>query len=114
MESKMDKRLEQALEHASYVQTFHNQKRILQQKFIKECTCYYAGGTFIIDPALITFISSQKNEIIVIDSNQIPIELHKDDFYETIVRQYNIATINFHKAYKKLCDTRKVEGLISE
>ena len=68
MESKMDKRLEQALEHASYVQTFHNQKRILQQKFLKECTCYYAGGTFIIDPALITFISSQKNIHIKIDA----------------------------------------------
>ena len=33
-----------ALEHADYVPTFKNPKRILQEKYAKECVVYYEGG----------------------------------------------------------------------
>ena len=51
----MDQRLRKALEHADYVSTFKNQKRILQEKYAKECMVYYQGGQFT---ATREFISS--------------------------------------------------------
>jgi hypothetical protein len=38
----MDQRLKTALEHANYVTTFKNQKRVLLEKFSKECTHLYS------------------------------------------------------------------------
>jgi hypothetical protein len=110
----MDERLSAALERAEFVKSFQDQKRILLEKFKNDCVCYYAGGTFTIDISLINYASANKDLTIIVDSNNIPIELNGDDFYDHIKNQYNIAKESYYKEYKKLCKNRKVEDLFCD
>lgn len=109
----MDQRLKDALEHADYVTTFNNQKRILQQKFQKESILYYQGHAFTASVELLAFAINQSEDYWVIDNNKIPVHITKVlDFYEKLKETYHNATQNYGNEYAKMLENKKtVEGL---
>jgi len=109
----MDTKLKTALEQSDYMRTFQNQKRLLKEKFKKDCIIYYNGGMFVID---LQFISSVRNPItdIIIDENNIPVKIaNMQDFCETIIDKYRVATESYYDAYTELCKYRDAKGLIT-
>jgi hypothetical protein len=110
----MDQRLKKALEHADYVTTFKNQKRMLQATYNKECTVYYCGGQFTASREYITSVSTIKCDIFV-DNNQTPIEiLDKKDFYNTLTEAYTNATEKYYSEYQNLVQSeRTVQGILN-
>ncbi len=109
----MDQRLKKALEHADYVTTFKNQKRILQEKYTKECVVYYCGGQFTATREFIASVLALRCQIFV-DNNNTPIEiLDKEDFYNELVLAFTTATENYHSEYQKIVKSeRTVQGIL--
>ena len=110
----MDQRLKKALEHADYVSTFKNQKRILQEKYTKESTVYYEGGQFTATRAYIASVLAIKCDIFV-DNNKTPIKIkNKEAFYNELVTAYTTANENYYTEYKKIIDSeRTVQGILN-
>ena len=110
----MDQRLRKALEHADYVSTFKNQKRILQEKYAKECMVYYQGGQFTATREFISSILGIKCNIFV-DNNNNPIKIeNKEDFYNTLLTAFTTASENYHSEYQKIIKSeRTVQGILN-
>ena len=109
----MDTKLKTALEQSDYMRTFQNQKHLLKEKFKKDCIVYYNGGMFVID---LNFINSIKNPVtdIVIDANYIPVKIdNMQDFYETTVSKFKLATESYYDAYVELCKYKDAKGLLT-
>lgn len=109
----MDTKLKTALEQSEYMRTFQNQKRLLKEKFKKDCIVYYNGGMFIVD---MQFINNIKNPVtdVIIDANDIPIKVRNmQDFYETMINKFRFATESYYDAYSKLCQYRDAKGLLT-
>jgi len=109
----MDTKLKTALEQSEYMRTFQNQKRLLKEKFKKDCIIYYNGGMFILDTQ---FVNSMKNPVtdVVIDANDIPVKIsNMQDFYETILDKFRFATETYYDAYAELCKYRDAKGLLT-
>jgi|TARA_B100001094_G_scaffold85454_1_gene81881 hypothetical protein len=109
----MDQRLKKALEHADYVTTFKNQKRVLLNQFDKQSTIYYDGGQFT---ASREYIASLKtiNSCIFVDNNNTPIEIkNRGEFYDALVEAYSTALKTYHTEYQKLIKSeRTVQGIL--
>lgn len=110
----MDQRLRKALEHADYVSTFKNQKRILQEKYTKESTVYYQGGQFTATREFIASVLAIKCDIFV-DNNNTPIKIkNKEAFYNELVTAYTTANENYYTEYQKIIDSeRTVQGILN-
>lgn len=109
----MDPRLKDALEHADYVTTFNNQKRLLQQKYKKDCILYYKGHAFVSSVELLAFALNQGEAYWLIDANNVPVYIDDVlDFYTQLKNKYNSATSSYGEAYNEMLSSkRNVEGL---
>ena len=111
----MDKRLKDALEYANYVDSFNNQKRILQQKYEKDLMLYWKGHAFKSSIELISYAINQGAPYWVTDTNNIPCLIDDVlDFHRKLEETYNTATTSYGEEYKKMLKSkRSVEGLLS-
>ena len=109
----MDQRLKTALEHANYVTTFKNQKRVLLEKFSKECTVYFAGGQFTTSRDMLRSLMTCETDIFV-DNNNTPIEiLEKGKFYNRLEEAIIKASDNYYSEYQKIVKSeRTVQGIV--
>lgn len=110
----MDQRLSKALEYADYVKTFKNKKRILQQKYEKDCILYYNGHAFVCSIELIAFALNQGEPYWIVDANGVPAHIEQVlDFYTKVKDTYFSATESYGVEYNKmLSGKRSVEGLL--
>lgn len=109
----MDIKLKTALEKSDYMRTFQNQKRLLKEKFKKDCILYYNGGMFVIDQQ---FVNNLRQPIIdiVIDTNDIPVKIaNMQDFCEAVLNKYKHASQTYYDAYVELCKYRDAKGLLT-
>ena len=110
----MDKRLKDALEYASYVDAFNNQKRILQQKYEKDLMLYWKGHAFRSSIELISFAVNQGSPYWVTDVNNIPCYIEEVlEFHKQLQQTYANATTSYGEEYEKILKSkRSVEGLL--
>lgn len=108
----MDTKLKTALEQSEYMQTFQNQKRLLKEKFKKDCIVYYNGGMFVIDQMFVATIDNLPSDIVV-DSNLTPIRVDKQDFRSVVKQHYIKAIETYNEAYAELCVYRDAKGLLT-
>lgn len=110
----MDQRLSKALEHANYVQSFKNKKRILEQKYQKDIMLYYKGHAFESTVSLVSFALNQSEPYWIVDSNNVPVYIDKVlDFYTKLKDTYNTATTSFGVEYEKMLKGKKsVQGIL--
>jgi|TARA_B110000259_G_scaffold26980_1_gene28274 hypothetical protein len=110
----MDQRLQKALEHADYVTSFKNQKRVLREKYLKDCTIYYSGGQFTASREIIATLKSIDSSIFV-DNNNTPIEIKtRGEFYDALVDAFSHATQSYYDSYQKLIQSeRTVQGILN-
>lgn len=113
----MDERLEKALDHANYMVTLNNQKRLIHEKFIESCVHYLNGGKFSVNRELITFcstlLSQDQDSCVLIDDNDIPVQIDNlQDFLDRILDIYFTSVNSYHAEYTKIKTNRKIEGLV--
>lgn len=109
----MDTKLKTAMEQSDYMRTFQNQKRLLKEKFKKDCILYYNGGMFVVD---ILFVNSMRDPVsdVVIDANHTPIKIaNMQDFFDNVSQTYYDATQTYYDAYVELCKYRDAKGLLT-
>ena len=114
----MDERLEKALEFSNFMVTIDNQKRALREKFYQDVMMYINGGQFLITKELISFCSAMlvkcQKTIVLIDDNDMPIEIDDlQEFFDSVIEKYTLATNSYFKDYKVLRSKRSVEFVIS-
>ena len=110
----MNQSLKKALEHADYVTTFKNQKRVLLEKYNKDCIVYYCGGQFTATRELIVSLMTIDCDIFV-DNNSTPIEIiSKGEFHNTLETAFIKANQSYYKEYQKIIKSeRTVQGIIN-
>ena len=113
----MDERLEKALDHANYMVTLTNQKRLIHQKFLENCVHYLNGGKFTVNRELINFcstlLSQEQDSCVLIDDNDIPIQVDDlQEFLDSILDIYFTSVNAYHAEYSKIRTNRKIEGLV--
>lgn len=109
----MDQRLSKALEYASYVKSFKDKKRILQQKYHKDIILYYKGHAFNSSLEIISFALNQSAPYWIVDANDVPVYIDEVlDFYTKLKDTYNSATESFGIEYNSMLKSEKtVQGL---
>ncbi len=109
----MDTELKQAIEKSDYMRTFQNQKRLIKEKYKKECILYYNGGMFILTQQFVFCLQESITDIII-DANDIPVKIeNNEDFLETVLHTYKEATERYYDAYLELCKFRDAKGLLT-
>lgn len=89
----LDSRLEQALQTSNYRLTLQNQLQLSKLKLQQQLTISLNGGTFFVDPALISFINTLTdlghNNVVLLDVNENPVEITDlKTFLDLIVDTY--------------------------
>jgi hypothetical protein len=112
----MDERLKKALEFSNYRISLFQRKEDLKLNMANMLTHASNGGIFKINPALICFVKTVidkgKTRVVLIDSNENPIEItNTQDFYDAIFNKYFEATNLYHTEYSKLKSSRTVSSL---
>jgi hypothetical protein len=112
----MSEKLSKALEFANYRSTLNNQRAILKAKVESLLSYSIDGGTFTIDPGLISFVKLLKDEgmetAVLIDIYDNPISVELEDFYTEILSRYTEATNDYHAEYGKLTKARSVKSIL--
>src|SRR6056300_795854 len=113
----MDHRLEKALELASSLSMFNDQKCILLNKFQDQCIYYFNGGKFTVTQSLVNFCftltSNNQTSAVIIDDNNIPIKIEiLEDFYQNLLNVYSTATNEYYNDYELLIKKRSKERLM--
>lgn len=113
----MDERLKKALDFANFRVSLQNQKETLKLKLKEHLTYSTNGGTFSINPELISFVAILKErseEGILLDQNEIPIHIENlEDFLDEILSRYMNATNNYYDEYEKLKKSRNVGKVVN-
>lgn len=108
--------LTKALEFANYRVTVNNQISILKSKTESLLSYSVNGGTFTINPALITFckqlLDSNHTEVVLLDIYQNPIKINLEIFYDEIISRYFEVTNDYYVEYEKLRKSRKVHSVL--
>lgn len=114
----MDERIEKAFGVANYMATLSNQRRIILEEFNQKLVYYQNGGTFNVNPELITFTKSvlelgYDTDVPFIDANNFPV-LIKDvqEFYNNIVETYFQAINDYAAKFAEIKSKRKVEDIV--
>ena len=112
----MSEKLTKALEFANYRSTLNNQRAILKSKAESLLSYSIDGGTFTIDPGLISFVKLLRDEgmetAVLIDIYDNPISVELDDFYTEIISRYVEATNDYLDEYGKLSKARSVNSIL--
>ena len=113
----MDQRIEKALEFANYRATLANQIQRLKEQCEANLNFAFNGGLFKIDQTLISFISSfvsaGKESMVVLDSNQTPVEIEDlTSFHDTITSRWFESVNEYNRQYQELANKRKVSKLV--
>ena len=112
----MSEKLTKALEFANYRSTLNNQRAILKARVESLLSYSIAGGTFTIDPGLISFAKLLKDSgqetSVLLDIYQNPIEVEIEDFLDEILSRYIEATNEYYVEYSQLVKSRSVASLI--
>lgn len=112
----MSTTLTKALEFANYRLTVNNQLSVLKSKVESLLSYSINGGTFTIDPALITFckqlLDSNLKEVVLLDIYKNPIKVELEPFYEEIFSRYFEVTNDYYNEYVKLRKARKVHAVL--
>jgi hypothetical protein len=110
-------RLEKALDFSNTMKTFNLNKNNLKVKTQNLLSYSTAGGSFIVDQSLISFmnfvVSSGKTEISLLDKNDIPI--HIDDtekFLDEVSSLYFEVVNDYYNEYQQLRSSRKIEKVL--
>ena len=112
----MSEKLTKALEFANYRSTLNNHRAILRAKAESLLSYSIDGGTFTIDPGLISFVKLLRDEgmesAVLIDIYDNPINVELEDFYTEILSRYVEATNDYHAEYGKLSKARSVKSIL--
>ena len=112
----MSEKLTQALEFANYRITLNNQRSILKARVESLLSYSIDGGTFTINPGLISFVKLLMDEgmetAVLIDIYDNPISVNLEDFYTEIISRYVEATNDYHAEYGKLSKARSVKSIL--
>jgi len=110
-------RLEKALEFSNTMKTFNLNKNNLKVKTQNLLSYSTAGGSFIVDQSLISFmnfvVSSGKTEITLLDKNDIPVRIEDTEkFLDEISSLYFEVVNDYYNEYQKLRSSRKIEKVL--
>ena len=112
----MSEKLSKALEFANYRATLHNQRTILKARVESLLSYSLDGGTFTIDPGLISFVKtlgdSGLETTVLLDIYKNPIQVNVNDFLSEILSRYTEATNDYHAEYAKLSKARSVKSIL--
>lgn len=112
----MSEKLTQALEFANYRSTLNNQRAILKARVESLLSYSIDGGTFTIDPGLISFVKTLKDSgletTVLLDIYNNPIQVDLEEFLTEILSRYTEATNDYYAEYSKLSKARSVKKLL--
>jgi len=113
----MDKRLEQALDFSNFRMILATRQENLKVLLNNKLMISYGGGLFKITQELIAFLAlvlmAKRNEVILIDENDIPIKIENvREFGEKISAQYEKALAQYYNSYQKLSEARDIRKVI--
>lgn len=112
----MSEKLTKALEFANYRSTLNNQRAILKARVESLLSYSIDGGTFTIDPGLISFVKTLKDSgletTVLLDIYNNPIQVNVDKFLTEILSRYTEATNDYYAEYTKLSKARSVKKLL--
>jgi hypothetical protein len=110
-------RLEKALDFSNTMKTFNLNKNNLKVKTQNLLSYSTAGGSFIVDQSLISFmnfvVSSGKTEITLLDKNDIPVRIEDTEkFLDETSSLYFEVVNDYYNEYQKLRSSRKIEKVL--
>ncbi len=112
----MSEKLSQALEFANYRSSLNNQRAILKARVESLLSYSIDGGTFTIDPGLISFVKTLSDSgletTVLLDIYKNPIQVNVSDFLTEILSRYTEATNDYYAEYSKLSKARSVKKLL--
>lgn len=84
-------------------------KRILKERIKTELLFTYNGGLFLLDPALLAFVSTWPTDTLYLeDTYENPIEIDKQVFLVQAQQHYYRVMNDWHQQHAELKRTRKV------
>ena len=114
----MDERLEKAFAVANYMATLSNQRKIISEEFEQSIVYYINGGTFKINPELISFTKNiidlgYTHDVPFVDINGFPVVVPEvQKFLEEIILQYMTALNLYSIKFAEIKSKRKVADLV--
>ena len=110
-------RLEKALDFSNTMKTFNLNNNNLKVKTQNLLSYSTAGGSFIVDQSLISFmnfvVSSGKTEITLLDKNDIPVRIEDTEkFLDETSSLYFEVVNDYYNEYQKLRSSRKIEKVL--
>lgn len=112
----MSEKLTKALEFANYRSTLNNQRSILRARVESLLSYSIDGGTFTIDPGLISFVKllrdSGQESAVLLDIYKNPIMVNLEEFFDEILSRYIESTNEYYAEYGKLVKSRSVKSLL--
>ena len=115
----MDERIEKAFGVTNYMATLSNQRRIILEEFKQALVYYQNGGTFNINPELISFTKltldlGHNTDVPFIDVNGYPVIISDvQEFHDTIIDIYFQAVNSYSIKFSEIKSKRKIEDMIS-
>jgi hypothetical protein len=114
----MDERLEKAFAIANYRSTLSNQRRIINEEFEQQLVHYHNGGTFKVDPTLLTYTKMMldleyTHDVPFLDVNSFPVIIPDvKEFFDKILLQY-ITSLNVYSTkFAELRSKRKIGDML--
>jgi hypothetical protein len=114
----MDERLEKAFAIANYRSTLSNQRRIINEEFEQQLVHYHNGGTFKIDPTLLTYTKMMldlgyTHDVPFLDVNNFPVVIPDvKEFFDTILLQYVTSLNTYSAKFAELRSKRKIGDML--
>jgi hypothetical protein len=112
----MSEKLSKAMEFANYRSTLNNQRAILKARVESLLSYSIDGGTFTIDPGLISFVKTLSDSglesTVLLDIYKNPIQVNVSEFLDEILSRYTEATNDYYAEYTKLSKARSVKKLL--
>jgi hypothetical protein len=114
----MDERLEKAFAIANYRVTLSNQRRIINEEFEQQLVHYHNGGTFKIDPTLLTYTKMMldlgyTHDVPFLDVNAFPVIIPDvKDFFDNILLKYITSLNTYSSKFAELKSKRKIGDML--
>jgi hypothetical protein len=114
----MDERLEKAFAIANYRSTLSNQRRIINEEFEQQLVYYHNGGTFKVDPTLLTYTKMMldlkyTHDVPFLDVNEFPVLIaNVQEFFDNIVSVYFEALNEYSAKFAEIKSKRHVKDIV--